>query len=186
MQIDSSEAAGSTTASAISGITVASANVEVPMKWRIGSPPRDSRVVPSGRKPRFCCSRIARQRFVRVRPAVDALAALGREQRDDVIARTHARRRPRRSPRRCRRPRGRAPSARSPTGRRRSPCTCPCGRRRTPRAGPSTSPGPGSARSTSCTTRGFPNSSRTAARIRMPPDATTRGVAIRPSCSHSE
>ena len=35
------------------------------MKWRIGSPSRDSRVVPSGRKPWFCCSRIARQRFVR-------------------------------------------------------------------------------------------------------------------------
>ena len=36
-------------ASAISGITVYSANVDVPMKWRIGSPSRDSRVVPSGR-----------------------------------------------------------------------------------------------------------------------------------------
>ena len=34
------------------------------MKWRIGSPSRDSRVVPSGRWPWFCCSRIARQRFV--------------------------------------------------------------------------------------------------------------------------
>ena len=30
-----------TFASAISGITVYSANVEVPMKWRIGSPSRD-------------------------------------------------------------------------------------------------------------------------------------------------
>ena len=38
-----------TFASAISGITVYSANVDVPMKWRIGSPSRDSRVVPSGR-----------------------------------------------------------------------------------------------------------------------------------------
>ena len=54
-----------TFASAISGITVYSANVDVPMKWRIGSPSRESRVVPSGRKPWFCCSRIARQRFVR-------------------------------------------------------------------------------------------------------------------------
>ncbi len=45
----SSGAEGSTFARAISGITVASANVEVPMKWRIGSPPRDRRVVPSGR-----------------------------------------------------------------------------------------------------------------------------------------
>jgi hypothetical protein len=52
-------------ASAISGMTVASANVEVPMKWRIGSPPRDSLVVPSGRYPLFCCSRMARQRLVR-------------------------------------------------------------------------------------------------------------------------
>jgi hypothetical protein len=34
---------------AISGITVYSANVEVPMKWRIRSPSRESRVVPSGR-----------------------------------------------------------------------------------------------------------------------------------------
>ena len=36
-------------ASAISGITVYSANVDVPMKCRIGSPSRRSRVVPSGR-----------------------------------------------------------------------------------------------------------------------------------------
>ena len=40
-----------TFASAISGITVYSANVDVPMKCRIGSPSRDSRVVPSGRCP---------------------------------------------------------------------------------------------------------------------------------------
>ena len=45
----SSGASGETFASAISGITVYSANVDVPMKWRIGSPSRDSRVVPSGR-----------------------------------------------------------------------------------------------------------------------------------------
>ena len=63
-QARSSGASRSMRASAISGITVYSANVEVPMKWRSGSPPRDRRVVPSGRKPRFCCSRIARQRFV--------------------------------------------------------------------------------------------------------------------------
>jgi hypothetical protein len=42
-------AAGSTLATAISGSTVASAKALVPMKWRIGSPPRDRRVVPSGR-----------------------------------------------------------------------------------------------------------------------------------------
>ncbi len=58
-------ASGLTFASAISGMTVYSANVDVPMKCRTGSPSSDSRVVPSGRKPLFCCSRIARQRFVR-------------------------------------------------------------------------------------------------------------------------
>ncbi len=40
---------GPTFASAISGMTVASANVEVPMKCRSGSSPRASREVPSGR-----------------------------------------------------------------------------------------------------------------------------------------
>jgi hypothetical protein len=35
------------------------------MKCRIDSPSFESRVVPSGRKPLFCWSRIARQRFVR-------------------------------------------------------------------------------------------------------------------------
>ena len=42
-------ASGLTLASAISGITVYSAKVEQPMKWRIASPSRQSRVVPSGR-----------------------------------------------------------------------------------------------------------------------------------------
>ncbi len=64
VQTTSSGAAGSTLASAISGITVASAKVLVPMKWRMRSPSRLSRVEPSGRKPRFCCSRMARQMFV--------------------------------------------------------------------------------------------------------------------------
>ena len=65
-QARSSGASGDTFASAICGITVYCANVDVPMKWRIGSPPpgRDSRVVPSGRWPLPCCSRIARQMFV--------------------------------------------------------------------------------------------------------------------------
>ena len=45
----SSGASGLIFASAISGMTVYSANVEVPMKWRIGSPPAERRVVPSGR-----------------------------------------------------------------------------------------------------------------------------------------
>ena len=48
-QARSSGASGLILASAIWGITVYSAKVEVPMKWRIGSPPRESRVVPSGR-----------------------------------------------------------------------------------------------------------------------------------------
>ena len=64
-QARSSGASRSILASAISGMTVCSQNAEVPMKCRIGSPSRDSRVVPSGRYPLFCCSRIARQRFVR-------------------------------------------------------------------------------------------------------------------------
>ena len=45
----SNGASEETLASAISGMTVASANVDVPMKWRIGSPSRDRRVVPSGK-----------------------------------------------------------------------------------------------------------------------------------------
>ena len=61
----SSGASGLTFASAISGITVYSANVDVPMKCFSGSPPRLNLVVPSGRKPRPCWSRIATQRFVR-------------------------------------------------------------------------------------------------------------------------
>ena len=64
-QACSKGASGSIFASAISGITVDSAKVEQPMKCRIPSPPRESRVVPSGRNPAFCCSRIAMQRFVR-------------------------------------------------------------------------------------------------------------------------
>ena len=63
-QARSSGASGSILARAISGITVYSAKVDVPMKWRRGSPARERRVVPSGRWPRFCCSRIARQRLV--------------------------------------------------------------------------------------------------------------------------
>src|SRR5205085_955359 len=61
----SSGASGLTLARAISGMTVYSANVLVPMKWRIGSPSRLSRAVPSGRKPLPCMSRILRQRLVR-------------------------------------------------------------------------------------------------------------------------
>ena len=57
-------ASGLTTARAISGITAYSAKVDVPMKWRISSPSRLRRVVPSGRWPLFCSSRIAMQRLV--------------------------------------------------------------------------------------------------------------------------
>ena len=49
VQTTSSGASGFTFARAISGITVASAKVLVPMKWRISSPARERRVVPSGR-----------------------------------------------------------------------------------------------------------------------------------------
>jgi hypothetical protein len=42
-------ASGEIFASEISGITVHSAKVEVPMKWRSSPPSRDRRVVPSGR-----------------------------------------------------------------------------------------------------------------------------------------
>ncbi len=69
----SSGASGFTLASAISGMTVYSANVDVPMKCRSGSPFRLNRVVPSGRWPSPCSSRIATQRFVRCAQAVDAL-----------------------------------------------------------------------------------------------------------------
>ena len=64
-QACSNGASGLTFARAISGITVYSAKVEQPMKWRMSSPSREIRVVPSGRWPLFCSSRIARQRLVR-------------------------------------------------------------------------------------------------------------------------
>ena len=48
-QAISGGASGAIFASEISGITVASANVDVPMKCRTGSPSRARRVVPSGR-----------------------------------------------------------------------------------------------------------------------------------------
>ena len=51
-------------ANAISGITVYSANVLEPMKWRIGSPSRDKRDVPSGITPWPWVSRIAVQMLV--------------------------------------------------------------------------------------------------------------------------
>ena len=72
--------------------------------------------------------------------AVDALAALRAEQRDDVVADGRGTRRPGRPPRRPRRPRGRAPSASSRTGRRPRPCRGRCGRRRRRRGAPGPRP----------------------------------------------
>src|SRR5688500_4924903 len=51
-------------ASAISGNTVYSEIVDVPMKCRICSPFFEKRLVPSGIKPLPCVARIATQRFV--------------------------------------------------------------------------------------------------------------------------
>ena len=73
-------------ASAISGITAYSANVLVPMKWRIGSPSREIRTRAVGQ---VALVLLRADRHAEVRPraqAVLALAALRREQRDDVIA----------------------------------------------------------------------------------------------------
>ena len=80
----------------------------------------------------FCCSRIARQRLVSGLRQWTHSRHCGREQRDHVISARHRRRHPRRPPRRLPRPRGRAPSARTPRGRPPRPCTCRCGTPRTP------------------------------------------------------
>src|SRR4051794_41881004 len=55
----SSGASGDTFASAISGITVYSAKVDVPMKCRIGSPPRGRGARPAGGETRVFSSRLA-------------------------------------------------------------------------------------------------------------------------------
>ncbi len=97
--------------------------------------------------------------------AVDALAALGREEGDDVVAGRERARRPGRRSRRRRRPRARAPSARSRTGRRRRRCRGRCGRRRRRPAGPAPRP-PAARRARPPGPRAAaPNSSSTAARI---------------------
>ena len=70
-----------------------------------------------------------------VAAAVHALAALRREERDDVVARRERRHAVADASRRRRRPRGRARSARSRTDRRPRRCRDRCGRRRTRRAG---------------------------------------------------
>ena len=63
-QIASKLASGSTLASAISGMTVYSAKVLVPMKWRSSPFSREKRVVPSGSRPSPCIARIAVQMLV--------------------------------------------------------------------------------------------------------------------------
>ena len=131
----SSGASGFTLASAISGITVYSANVDVPMKWRSGSPFRLNRVVPSGRKPSPCWSRIATQRFVRALRQWMHFAALRREQRDHVVAGRDERHAVAHAARRRPPPRVRARTACSRSDRRPTRCRGPCGRRRTRRAG---------------------------------------------------
>ena len=113
------------------------------------------------------------------RAAVDALAALRREERDDVVAGRDERHVGARPSRPRRRPRARAPSARSRTGRRRTPCRGRCGRRRRPRAAPAPRRPSGSSSSTSWTTSGSPNASRTAARIFMR-RVTSRAAGSRP------
>ena len=107
--------------------------------------------------------------------AVDALAALGREERDDVVARREEPRRPARPPRRRPRPRGRARTACSRSDPRPRPRRDRCGRRRRRASRTSTSPALGSASSTSCTASGCPNSSSTAALTR-----TGRSYAAQP------
>ena len=138
-----SGASGEIFASAISGMTVYSANVEVPMKCRIGSPSRESRVVPSGRNP---CS------AARGSPGTGSSARPGSARTHGTAARTASRRDrrggpttpPRRPSRPHPRPRGRAPSVHTPTDRRPTPCRDPCDTRRRRRVEPA--PHPPSAR----------------------------------------
>ena len=82
----SSGASGLIFASAISGITVYSANVDVPMKCRIGSPSsvQARRAVRQEALVLLLADREAEVRAVAA--AVDALAALRREERHHVVA----------------------------------------------------------------------------------------------------
>ncbi len=85
-QAPSKGASGSILASAISGITVYSAKVEVPMKCRISSPSRRSACRSIGQ---IALVLLLADRHAEVGAgidAVDALAALRREQRDHVVA----------------------------------------------------------------------------------------------------
>src|SRR5579884_473078 len=163
-QARSSGASEAIFASAISGITVYSANVDVPMKCRTGSPSRDSRVVPSGRKPRFCCSRIARQRLVRGSRQWTHSRHCGEK---SVTTWSPGASEETPSPTRSTTPApscpstvGAYPEGSAPDAVYRSVWHTPQATRRT-----RTSPAFGSARSISCTSSGRPNSSSTAARI---------------------
>ena len=93
-QACSKGASGLTFARAISGITVYSAKVEQPMKWRISlAIARD----PGGAVGKEAQVLLLADRHAEVGPrvdAVDALAALGREEGDDVVARRPASRPP--------------------------------------------------------------------------------------------
>ena len=80
----SSGASGLTLASAISGITVYSAKVEVPMKWRIGSPPR--------REPRRAVGQVAATLLVADRDAAVRARAAGSGCTCRTPARTASRR----------------------------------------------------------------------------------------------
>ena len=135
------------------------------MKWRIGSP--------LARQARACRRAGSQGSAARGSPGRGSSAGSRSARTRRTGARTASQRgrprvpatRPRRSARPRPRPRGRGRSAHSPRGRRpeavyMSVWQTPHATRRT-----STSPGPGSASSTSCTTSGFANSSRTAARI---------------------
>ena len=85
-QACSNGASGLTFASAISGITVYSAKVEQPMKWRMSSP---SRRDPGRAVGQVALVLLLADRQAEVGPrvdAVDALAALRREHRHDVVA----------------------------------------------------------------------------------------------------
>ena len=151
-------------ASAIWGITVYSANVLVPMKWRIRSPSRDRRVLPSGRWPRFCCSRIARHRFVFGLRQCSHSRHCGENR---VTTRSPGATLVTPSPSRSTIPHPSCPSTAGAYPDGSAPEAVYMSVWQTPQASSrtSTSPARGSSSSTSVTLSGFPNSSSTAARI---------------------
>ena len=118
---------------------------------------------PVGKVARFCCSRIARQRFVRGSRQCTQVPHCG-EKSVTTWSPAASELTPCRRARRLPPPRGRARRARSRRGRRPRPCRDRCGRCRR-RAG-GRAPRPPAARRARApeTTSGAPNSSRTAAR----------------------